>query len=40
MVVALPDLERQIIIMRFFDELKQDAIAAKVGCSQMHVSRR
>ncbi len=39
MVAALPDLERQII-MRFFDELKQDAIAAKVGCSQMHVSRR
>jgi DNA-directed RNA polymerase specialized sigma subunit len=39
MVAALPDLERQIIIMRFFDELKQDAIAAKVGCSQMHVSR-
>jgi RNA polymerase sigma-B factor len=39
MVVALPDLERQIIIMRFFDELKQDAIAARIGCSQMHVSR-
>jgi RNA polymerase sigma-B factor len=39
LVASLPDLERQIIVMRFFDELKQDTIAARLGCSQMHVSR-
>jgi RNA polymerase sigma-B factor len=39
LVAALPELERQIIVMRFFEELNQDAIAAKIGCSQMHMSR-
>jgi RNA polymerase sigma-B factor len=36
---ALPELERKVIILRFFHELDQDSIAAKVGFSQMHVSR-
>jgi len=39
MVAALPSLEREVIVMRFFHDLDQYAIAAKVGCSQMHVSR-
>jgi RNA polymerase sigma-B factor len=39
MVAALPELERKIVAMRFFQDLDQDAIAARVGCSQMHVSR-
>jgi RNA polymerase sigma-B factor len=39
MVTALPTLERQVIILRFFQDLDQDTIAARVGFSQMHVSR-
>jgi RNA polymerase sigma-B factor len=39
MVAALPALERQIIVLRFFHDLDQDTIAARVGYSQMHVSR-
>ena len=31
MVAALPELERQIIVLRFFQDLDQDTIAAKVG---------
>jgi len=36
---ALPERERAILKLRFFDGLPQSAIAAKVGVSQMHVSR-
>jgi RNA polymerase sigma-B factor len=39
MVAALPTLEREVIMMRFFEELDQDTIAARVGFSQMHISR-
>jgi RNA polymerase sigma-B factor len=39
MVAALPELEREVIVLRFFQDLDQDAIAARVGYSQMHVSR-
>jgi RNA polymerase sigma-B factor len=35
----LPERERRIVKLRFFDDLPQSAIAAKVGISQMHVSR-
>lgn len=35
----LPPRERQILVLRFFGELTQSQIAAKVGISQMHVSR-
>jgi RNA polymerase sigma-B factor len=31
--------ERQIVELRFFDELSQAEIAERVGVSQMHVSR-
>jgi RNA polymerase sigma-B factor len=39
MVAALPELEREVIVLRFFQDLDQDTIAARVGFSQMHVSR-
>lgn len=38
-LAALPARERNIVIMRFFDDMTQTQIAAKVGLSQMHVSR-
>ncbi len=36
---ALPDRERQIILLRFFHNKTQSQIAEEVGVSQMHVSR-
>jgi RNA polymerase sigma-B factor len=35
----LDDRARQILRLRFQDDLLQSEIAARVGCSQMHVSR-
>ncbi|WIX98704.1 SigB/SigF/SigG family RNA polymerase sigma factor [Amycolatopsis mongoliensis] len=35
----LPDRERAIVTMRFFDGMSQSQIAARVGVSQMQVSR-
>jgi RNA polymerase sigma factor (sigma-70 family) len=35
----LPTLEREVIMLRFFQELDQHEIAARVGYSQMHISR-
>lgn len=39
LIAALPALEREIIMLRFFQDLNQYEIAAKVGFSQMHISR-
>jgi RNA polymerase sigma-B factor len=39
LVDSLPEPEREIVILRFFHDLDQYDIAARVGCSQMHVSR-
>jgi RNA polymerase sigma-B factor len=36
---SLPERERTIIRLRFFDDLTQSEIADQVGVSQMHVSR-
>jgi RNA polymerase sigma-B factor len=36
---SLPERERTILKLRFFDELTQAEIAERVGVSQMHVSR-
>jgi RNA polymerase sigma-B factor len=36
---ALPERERRIVELRFFDSLTQSEIAERVGVSQMHVSR-
>lgn len=35
----LPERERRIVYLRFFEDLTQTEIAADVGISQMHVSR-
>jgi RNA polymerase sigma-B factor len=37
---TLDDQERQLIALRFFEDLTQDSIAQIVGTSQMQVSRR
>jgi RNA polymerase sigma-B factor len=39
LLAALPRLEREVIVLRFFEDLDQYEIAARVGFSQMHVSR-
>ena len=39
LVADLPELERQVIVMRFSQELNQDAIGNRIGYSQMQVSR-
>lgn len=39
LIQALPERERSILMMRFFEEMSQSQIAARVGISQMHVSR-
>jgi RNA polymerase sigma-B factor len=36
---SLPDRERQLLYMRFYEDLTQTEIASKMGISQMHVSR-
>jgi RNA polymerase sigma-B factor len=39
LIEALPERERRILSLRFFDGLSQAQIAERVGISQMHVSR-
>jgi RNA polymerase sigma-B factor len=39
LLAALPERERRIIAMRFFDSMTQADIAEQTGISQMHVSR-
>jgi len=39
LLAALPERERRILVLRFFDELTQAEIGVQVGVSQMHVSR-
>jgi RNA polymerase sigma-B factor len=36
---GLEERDRQIVHMRFFEELTQAQIGDRIGCSQMHVSR-
>ncbi|MEU3790853.1 RNA polymerase sigma factor SigF [Streptomyces fructofermentans] len=38
-IEALPERERAILYMRFFDDMTQSRIAERLGISQMHVSR-
>lgn len=35
----LPERERRIVFLRYFDDMTQSAIAEEMGISQMHVSR-
>ncbi|MFV8314897.1 RNA polymerase subunit sigma [Mycobacterium gordonae] len=39
LIAALPERERLVIKLRFFEEMTQSEIAERIGCSQMHVSR-
>ncbi len=39
LLAALPERERQIVILRFFMNQSQSEIAEQLGISQMHVSR-
>lgn len=39
LVAALPDRERDILVMRFYGNLTQTQISERIGISQMHVSR-
>ena len=39
LLATLPDRERRILELRYFDEMSQDQIASHIGISQMHVSR-
>ena len=39
LLAELPDREREIVELRFYDEMSQSEIADRVGVSQMHVSR-
>jgi RNA polymerase sigma-B factor len=39
LIAALPDRQRTVLVLRFFENLTQTQIAERVGCSQMHVSR-
>jgi RNA polymerase sigma-B factor len=39
LIERLPERERQIVLLRYVEELTQDEIAARMGISQMHVSR-
>lgn len=39
LMASLPERERQIVYLRFFEGLTQAEIAEQIGISQMHVSR-
>lgn len=39
LLAGLPERERRILTMRFFESMTQTQIAARMGISQMHVSR-
>lgn len=39
LLAGLPDRERRILTMRFFESMTQTQIAQRMGISQMHVSR-
>jgi len=39
LLAELPERERTVLVLRFFESMTQSQIAAKVGISQMHVSR-
>jgi len=39
LIAALPERQRTVLMLRFFENLTQTQIAEHIGCSQMHVSR-
>ena len=38
-ILTLPERERMVLVLRFFESMTQTQIAERVGISQMHVSR-
>ena len=36
---SLEEREREVLRLRFVEDMPQSEIAARVGCSQMHISR-
>ena len=39
LLAALPERERTVLVLRFFENMTQSQIAEQIGVSQMHVSR-
>jgi len=39
LIAALPERQRTVLTLRFFEDMTQTEIAQHIGCSQMHVSR-
>lgn len=39
LLLGLPDRERTVLLLRYFDSLTQEQIASRIGISQMHVCR-
>jgi RNA polymerase sigma-B factor len=39
LLAALPEREQTVLYLRFFGSMTQSQIAARIGVSQMHVSR-
>jgi RNA polymerase sigma-B factor len=39
LIAALPERQRTVLTLRFFENLTQTQIAERIGCSQMHISR-
>jgi RNA polymerase sigma-B factor len=39
LIAALPEREREVLHMRFFESMTQSQIAERIGVSQMQVSR-
>ena len=39
LLAALPEREQTVLVLRFFENMTQSQIAARLGISQMHVSR-
>jgi RNA polymerase sigma-B factor len=39
LIAGLPERHRDVLMLRFFENMTQTQIAERIGCSQMHVSR-
>jgi RNA polymerase sigma-B factor len=39
LIAALPEQQRTVLLLRFFEDMTQSQIAERVGYSQMHISR-
>jgi RNA polymerase sigma-B factor len=39
LIEALPQRQRTVLTLKFFEDMTQSQIADRIGCSQMHVSR-